>query len=125
MRTTFFVLSGLIPLLLAQAGCSVTPTYQVRVVNESNLTVEAALMNTRNIARQETMARARIGPNSEATLGPAEAAPLDPVELQIGRPEDLGVSSNRHRLRRGNWTATVRGSRADSWEPISVTVEKD
>lgn len=125
MRTRSAALLGVIPLLLAQIGCSVTPTYQVRVVNESNMTIEAAVMNTRNIARQETMARARIGPNSEATLGPVDAPPMDPVELQIGRPEDLGVSSNRHRLRRGNWTATVRGTRGDSWEPIAVTVERD
>lgn len=119
------MLLGCIPLVLAQIGCSVTPTYQVRVINESNMTIDAAVMNTSNMVRPVTLAQARLGPNSEATLGPVDAPPLDPVQLQIGRPDDLGVASSRNRLRRGNWTATVRGSRADTWEPVAVTLVRD
>ncbi len=105
-------------------GCSVNPTYEVRVVNESSMTVDAALTNARNLVRQETLASARIPPNREAVLGPIEAPPLDPVELRVARPEDMGATPERHRLRRGRWTATVAGAGQDSWEPVSVRVER-
>lgn len=106
-------------------GCSITPTYEVRVVNESAMTVDAAIMNTRNLARHEALARVRLGPNSEAVLGPVEAPPLDPIELQVARPEDMGVMARRHKLGRGAWKATVAGSGVESWEPISVTVTRE
>jgi hypothetical protein len=106
-------------------GCSVTPTYEVRVVNESTMTVDATIMNTRNLARHEALARVRLAPNTEAVLGPVEAPPLDPVELQVARPEDMGVMARRHKLGRGTWQATVAGSGVESWEPISVTVTRE
>jgi hypothetical protein len=120
------ILTGvLVGIGLCGVGCSMTPTYQVRVVNESTMTVDAAIMNTRNLARHEALARVRLGPNSEAVLGPVEAPPLDPVELQVARPEDMGVMARRHKLGRGNWKATVAGSGVDSWEPIAVSVERE
>ncbi len=101
------------------------PTYEVRVVNESSLTVDATIVNTRNLARHETLARVRLAPNTEGVLGPVDTPPLDPVELHVGRPEDMGVMPRRERLGRGTWKATVAGARVDSWEPISVTVERE
>lgn len=101
------------------------PTYEVRVVNDSSFTVDAVIMNTRNLARHESLARVRLAPNTEAVLGPVETPPMDPVELHVGRPEDMGVMARRHRLARGTWVATVAGARVDSWEPIALTVERE
>lgn len=117
--------SLLAALLLAPLGaCSIKPTYEVRVVNESGVTVVATIANTRNIARSETMARAVVRPNAEATLGPVEGVPLDPVELQVSRPEDMHTLPDRTKLGRGVWTATITDASGDSWNPFGVRVEK-
>jgi hypothetical protein len=106
-------------------GCSVTPTYEVRVVNDSPMTVQATLTNARNLVRQEVIAEARLAPNSESVLGPVEAAPLDPVELRVARPEDMAMIPARTRLSRGRWTAVVSDAGDESWSPLSVRVTRD
>lgn len=120
---------GPFALLLAVAGllggCSVRPTYQVRVQNDSSSTVAALLRRDRPMQDDETLAQARIGPGEEATLGPVEADPLDPVELLIARPEDMQTSPRTHRLSRGQWHAVVGDASMDSWHSVSVQVNRD
>ena len=106
-------------------GCSVRPTYLVRVQNDSSSTVAAVLRRDRPMQDDETLAQARIGPGEEATLGPVEADPLDPVELVIARPEDMQTSPRTHRLSRGQWQALVGDASMDSWHSVSVQVSRD
>lgn len=119
------------PVVLALAaaglltGCSVRPTYQVRVQNDSSSTVSAVLRRDRPMQDDETLAQARIGPGEEATLGPVDADPLDPVELLIARPEDMQTSPRTHRLARGQWQALVGDASMDSWHSVSVQVTRD
>lgn len=117
-------LALLLPLGALLGGCSLSPTYEVRVVNESGVTVIAAITNTRNIARNETLAQATVRPNTEVTLGPVDGVPLDPIELQISRPEDMQTLVERTRLSRGVWTATVSDAAGDSWNRYAVRVVK-
>ncbi|MCC5822957.1 MAG: hypothetical protein LAT64_04465 [Phycisphaerales bacterium] len=117
--------AGLGLVLPIMGGCSVSPNYQVRVVNDSPVTVVASIVNNRSITQPETLAQARIRPNDEAVLGPVKAPPLDPVELRISQPSDMGTLPSRHRLTRGNWAALIAGSGADAWQPFSVQVERD
>lgn len=125
MRTRSAVLLGSVPLLLTQFACSVTPTYRVRVVNDSNTTLTASIVNTNSITRPETLAEARVSPKDEVVLGPVKAPPLEQVELRIGQPGDMGTLPVRNRLGRGNWKATVLTTHRDAWEPYSVSVEKE
>lgn len=112
-------------LLLAPLGaCSMSPTYEVRVVNESSVTVVATIANTRNIARNETLAQATVRAKREVTLGPVVGVPLDPIELQISLPEDMQLLSERTRLTRGVWTATISDTSGDSWSRYAVRVVK-
>ncbi len=105
-------------------ACSVRPSYGVRVVNGSGVPIAASIVNTRSITRPETLAHARVAPGDEAVLGPVQAQPMERVELQIDRPGDMGTIPVRQRLSRGNWAATVTGG-SDSWDALSVAVEKD
>jgi hypothetical protein len=106
-------------------GCSVSPVYEVRVVNDSAVPVEASIVNTRRITQHEILASARVGPNTEAVLGPAQAPPLDQVELHIVRAAELGALPVRERLSRGTWQATVSKSPPEAWDSFLVTLEKD
>lgn len=88
------------------------------------MTVVATIANTRNIARNETLAQATVRAKREVTLGPVVGVPLDPIELQISLPEDMQLLSERTRLTRGVWTATISDTSGDSWSRYAVRVVK-
>lgn len=127
-RRPFRPAAVLIPLGVAFAGglsgCGISPVYEVRVVNESAVTVVASISNTRNIARVETLARVTVRPGTVETLGPVEGVPLDPIELQVSRPEEMQSLPERTRLGRGVWTATVSDGLGENWNSYTVRVEK-
>ena len=106
-------------------GCSLRPSYQVRVINDSTSTVIAQLRRDRAMDSDEIMDRARVRPGAEAALGPAVADPLDPVDLLVSRPDDIQSIPLRHRLRRGSYTATIHDAPVSTWHRFTVTVEKD
>lgn len=106
-------------------ACSLRPTYQVRVINDSSNTLVAVIRRDRTLADDETLAQARVRPNAEVVLGPVEADPLDPVDLLISRPEDLQTLPQEHRLSRGNWTATVNDAPIETWHRFTVQISKD
>ncbi|MCA9304486.1 MAG: hypothetical protein KC996_10220 [Phycisphaerales bacterium] len=117
-----------VPLLAGLAvlpACSLRPTYQVRVVNDSNATVVAVVRRDRTLAEDETLAQARIKPGRTEVLGPVTADPLDPVDLLVARPEDLQSLPDAHRLSRGSWTATITDAPITTWHRFDVELKRD
>lgn len=106
-------------------ACSIRPSYQVRVENNSSRTIVAQIRRDRTLDDDEILAQARIRPDEEATLGPASADPLDRVDLLVARPEDLQSLPQENRLSRGNWRAQINDAPISTWHRFEVQLTKE
>lgn len=109
---------------LALPACSVRPMYQVRVENDSSLTLVAQITRDVSFEDDEVLAQTRVRPNQSAVLGPVSSDPLQHVELLVSRPGDLQTLPEKFRLSRGSWIATVSDAPISTWSRFSVQLIK-
>jgi hypothetical protein len=105
-------------------GCSLSPTYTVRVENESNRPLRATLERRPTINEIISMDSAKIGPNESRILGPSSARPLERVYLVIGDRTDLHALPESVELRRGEWVVTIDAGSMTSWGTYELSVRK-
>ena len=117
-----FILMGVSFIVLT--GCSITPTYTVRIDNETNRTIRATLERRPTINDVIPMDSARVKPGSFEVLGPSEARPLERVYIVIGDRTDLHAMPESVELRRGEWVVTIGAGSMTSWGTYELQVEK-
>ena len=122
MRTLIAVAT--LAVLLTLPACSVRPMYQVRIENDSSMTLVAQISRDVSFEDDEVLAQTRVRPNQSALLGPVSADPLQHVELLVSRPGDLQTLPEKFRLSRGSWIATVSDAPISTWSRFSVQLIK-
>ena len=111
-------------LFIAPIGCSLNPTYTVRIDNETNRTLRATLERRPTINEVISMDSARVKPGSFAVLGPSEARPLERVYIVIGDRTDLHAMPESVELRRGEWIVTIDAASITNWGTYKLQVKK-
>jgi len=121
------ILNLIAPLLVVflLTGCGLTPSYSVRVENQSKVTVMARLERRPTINDVILMDSAKVKPDEAVTLGPADARPLERVYIVIGDRSDLQTLPKSVKLSRGSWVVMVYGGTMTSWGAYEITVERE
>jgi len=119
---TLFILLATLPFL---TGCAVTPSYQVRVENQSSVAVLARLERRATINDVVEMDAAKVEADSSVTLGPANARVLERVYIVIGDPNDLRTLPKSIKLSRGEWVVTVSAGSMTSWGSYEIRLERE
>ena len=107
------------------AGCAITPSYTVRVENQSKVAVMARLERRPTINDVIVMDSAKVAADASATLGPADARPLERVYVVIGDPSDLHTLPKSVKLSRGAWIVTISPGTMTSWGSYEITVDRE
>ncbi|MCR9074900.1 MAG: hypothetical protein NXI07_02565 [bacterium] len=122
---TRYVFCLALPMLLTTlVGCSLSPTYTVRVENESNRPLRATLERRPTINEIIAMDSLKVKPNESRVLGPSTARPLERVYLVIGDRTDLHALPESVELRRGEWVVTIDAGSMTSWGTYELSVRK-
>ncbi len=120
-----FIAAVALPLLaLGLTGCSINPTYTVRVDNQTNRPLRAAIERRPTINEIITVESGRVGPNSSRVFGPAQGKPLERVYIVIGDRTDLHALPESVELRRGEWIVTIDAGSMTSWGTYELDVRK-
>lgn len=105
-------------------GCSINPTYTVRIDNETNRTLRATLERRPTINEVISMDSARVKPGTSRVLGPSKARPLERVYIVIGDRTDLHAMPESLELRRGQWVVTIDAASMTSWGTYQLQLKK-
>ena len=111
--------------LLLLTGCSVNPTYTVRVINDSRTTLNARIEHRPKFAEPITLGSINVKPGEERTLGPVESPPLERVVLLIGVSSASISAPESFVIKRGSYTARISRGTSTSWAPFEVSLLKD
>jgi hypothetical protein len=125
VRFPIINLVGFILLSFLLSGCAITPSYTVRVENQSTVAVMARLERRATINDVVEMDSAKVAADSSATLGPANARVLERVYIVIGDSDDLRTLPKSIKLSRGEWVVTVSAGSMTSWGSYEITVNRD
>ncbi len=117
-------LVGLMLLSTLMLGCALNPTYTVRVDNETNRPLRAAIERRPTINEVITVESGKVGANSSRVFGPAEGKPLERVYIVIGDRTDLHAMPESVELRRGEWIITIDAGSMTSWGTYELDVRK-
>lgn len=118
------ILSSLIA-LITLSGCTVLPTYTVRVDNQSSKAIMARLERRPTMNNMVEMASAHVSKKSSKVLGPMEAPPLERVYIVIQSPSDLHALPDSHKIKRGNWVVTISDGSSTSWGAYEISVRRE
>ena len=123
MKQLALIATGLIGTSLL-TGCSINPTYTVRIDNETNRTLRATLERRPTINEVISMDSARVKPGTSRVLGPSKARPLERVYIVIGDRTDLHAMPESLELRRGQWVVTIDAASMTSWGTYQLQLKK-
>lgn len=115
---------ALVLMVFAAGGCSINPTYTVRVDNLTNRPLSASLERRPTINEIIRMDSGRVGANSSRVFGPAKGKPLERVYIVIGDRTDLHALPESVELRRGEWVVTIDAGSMTSWGTYELDVRK-
>ena len=115
---------GLVLLSTMLTGCSLSPTYTVRIDNDTSRTLRATLERRPTINEVIAMDSARVKPGTSRVLGPSKARPLERVYIVIGDRTDLHAMPESLELRRGEWVVTIDASSMTSWGTYQLQLKK-
>lgn len=110
---------------LGMGGCGLTPTYTVRVENESSKAVLARLERRPSMNNMIVLDSARVNGESSKVLGPAQAPPLERVYIVIQSPDNIHSLPESHKISRGNWVVTISDGSINSWGVYDISVRKE
>ena len=106
-------------------GCGLTPTYTVRVDNQSAKSVLARIERRPSMNNMVMLDSARVSSESEVQLGPVDAPPLERVYIVIQSPNNLHSIPESHKISRGNWVVTITDGSVSSWGVYEISVRKE
>lgn len=112
-------------LLCLLTGCSVNPTYTVRVVNDSRTNINARIEHRPKFANEVVLESVVVKAGDERTLGPVESPPLERVVLLISATGNSISAPEHYVLKRGSYTARISNGSSTSWSPYDISVTKD
>lgn len=124
MKTSTAIFVLLISCVCVLTGCSLNPTYTVRVDNQTNRPLTASLERRPTINEIITIESGRVGPNSSRVFGPGQGKPLERVYIVIGDRTDLHALPESVELRRGEWIVTIDAGSMTSWGTYELDVRK-
>jgi hypothetical protein len=128
MNRSLIILLGLLLGLLCVlvfSGCSINPTYTVRVINDSRTNINARIEHRPKFESEIVLASAVIQTEEERTLGPVESPPLERVVLLISATGNSISAPEHHVLKRGAYTVRISDGSSTSWSPYDISVSKD
>jgi len=122
-RSLALLTCGVIAMLFT--GCSINPTYSVRVINDSRTTLSARIEHRPKFADAIILESIVIRAGQEQILGPVESPPMERVVLLIGGSNSSITDPEQFVIKRGSYTARVSRSTSTSWSPFDVSLLKD
>jgi len=111
--------------VLILTGCSINPTYTVRVINDSTTNLNARIEHRPKFDGTVILESIAIKAGEERTLGPVESPPLERVVFLIGGSGSSISAPERFVIKRGSYTARVSKGTSTSWTPYEVDLSKD
>lgn len=115
----------LLVISLLLGGCGLTPSYSVRVDNQSSKSVQARIERRPSMNNMIVLDSARVRSESVRELGPVEAPPLERVYIVIQSTDNLHSLPESHKIRRGHWVVTITDGSVSSWGAYEVSVSKE
>ena len=106
-------------------GCSINPTYEVVVINDSRTNLNARIEHERKFDSSIILESVVVKADSERTLGPVEAPPLERVVLMIGATGNSISPPEHYVLKRGKYTVRVSNGTSTSWAPYEIQMIKE
>lgn len=122
-RTVSLIVLTLAGIMLG--GCSVNPTYEVRVINDSRTNLNARIEHHRKFDTPIMLESVVVKAGEERTLGPVESPPLERVVLVIGGSGSSIEAPESYVIKRGRYTARVSTGSSTSWARYEVSLLKD
>ncbi len=111
--------------LISITGCSINPTYTVRVINDSTTNLNARIEHRPKFADAIILESIAIKAGEEQTLGPVESPPMERVILLIGASGSSITDPEQFVIKRGSYTARISRGTSTSWTPYDVSLLKD
>jgi type IV pilus biogenesis protein CpaD/CtpE len=124
-RTPIMLLASAVAAVLLLTGCSVNPTYTVRVINDSRTNLNARIEHERKFDTSIMLESLTVQAGEERTLGPVESPPMERVVLTIAGTGSSISAPERFVIRRGSYTARISTGSSTSWAPYEVNLTKD
>jgi hypothetical protein len=112
-------------LCMLLTGCGLTPSYTVRVENESSKAVLARIERRPSMNNMIVLDSGRVNAGGSRVFGPVEAPPLERVYIVIQSPENLHSLPESHKITRGSWVVTVSRGSMESWGAYEISVSKE
>ncbi len=124
-RSVLTMMVGLILAGITLGGCSVNPTYTVRVINDSATNINARIEHQRKFDTAIMLESVVVKAGEERTLGPVESPPLERVVLHIGGAGASISAPEQYVIKRGSYTARISRGSSTSWAPYEISLLKD
>lgn len=124
-RSVFTMMVGLILAGIALGGCSVNPTYTVRIINDSTTNLNARIEHQRKFDTAAMLESVVVKAGEERTLGPVESPPMERVVLFIGGTGSSITAPEQFVIKRGSYTARISRGSSTSWAPYEISLLKD
>ncbi len=121
----FIALSLVLFVGVILTGCGLTPSYTVRVVNESSKAVLARIERRPSMNNMIVLDSGRVKAGDSRVFGPVEAPPLERVYIVIQSPDNIHSLPESHKIRRGNWVVTISKGSINSWGAYEISVSKE
>lgn len=106
-------------------GCSVSPTYEVVVINDSRTNLNARIEHERKFDSAIILESVVVKAGTERSMGPVQAPPLERVVLTIGATGNSISPPENFVLKRGRYTARITDGTSTSWAPYEIQLVKD
>jgi hypothetical protein len=124
-RSTLLMLCVTLFASLFVGGCSINPTYTVRIINDSRTNLNARIEHERKFDTAIMLESMTVRAGEERTLGPVESPPMERVVLTIEGTGSSIAAPEQHVLKRGSYTARITAGSSTSWDPYEISLTKD
>ncbi len=121
----FIVLSLVLFAGAMLGGCGLSPSYTVRVVNESSKAVLARIERRPSMNNMIVLDSGRVKAGDSRMLGPVEAPPLERVYIVIQSPDNIHSLPESHKIRRGDSVVTISKGSINSWGAYEISVSRE
>lgn len=123
--TEFPLIATILCFWLFLTGCGISPSYTVRVDNQSKSAVLARIERRPSMNNMIVLESARIRGEDSVVLGPVVAPPLERVYIVIQSPENLHALPESHKIMRGSYVVTVTDGSVSTWGAYEVSVKRE
>ncbi len=124
-RPTLLMLCVALVSSLFVGGCSINPTYTVRIINDSRTNLNARIEHERKFDTSIMLESMTVRAGEERTLGPVESPPMERVVLTIEGAGSSISAPEQFVIKRGSYTARISTGSSTSWDPYEISLIKD